>query len=165
MGLGLYVGGKRVAGWSYSGFHQFRKKLARAIGIELDQMEGFYTDETKKILETKGWEDYHAAIEEDLRRPKISWDTVKDPIKLLLHHSDCEGILTPEECAQVGPRLRQIVENWEDTMHLVLDADARQALPHYPPEMHLDNYDKVNALSLADGMEEAARTGQDLEFC
>lgn len=33
----------------------------------------------------------------------VSFDTISDPIKPLLDHSDCEGELTPEECAGTAP--------------------------------------------------------------
>lgn len=103
------------AHWSYSGFHRFRCKLAKEIGIDLDSMKGF--------------------------GGKISWDKIKDPIKPLLNHSDCDGELTSEECREVAPRLRELVKDWPD-----------------------DDYDKQKALELADGMEFAAIMNENLEF-
>jgi hypothetical protein len=64
-----------------------------------------------------------------------------DPILPLLAHSDCEGILTPEECRSVAPRLRDLVSNWQD-----------------------GDYDKDTGLELAEGMESAASKNEDLEF-
>jgi hypothetical protein len=71
-----------------------------------------------------------------------SWDAVTDAIKDLLDHSDCVGELTPEQCKTIAPRLREIVQAWPD-----------------------DNYDKHQALKLADGMDEAATVAESLVFC
>jgi hypothetical protein len=80
--------GKR-AHWSYSGFNQFRGRLAKEVGFNLDQMRGFGGD--------------------------IEWSTLPpDDIHLLLNHSDCEGELTAEECNRVIPRLDALVRNWPD---------------------------------------------------
>ena len=115
MGIRFSPGG---ANWSYLGFHNFRTRLAGEAGIKLDQMDGFASGE-----------------------PFVSWNTIDDDIRPLLNHSDCEGELTPEGCAKVAPRLRELVSNWPD-----------------------DDYDKINALRLAEGMDEAVKSGENLEF-
>jgi hypothetical protein len=74
---------------------------------------------------------------DDPRYSKIS----KDPILPLLAHSDCDGDLGPEECKKVAPRLREIVSKWPD-----------------------DDYDKEQALELADGMDAAAASSEPLKF-
>ena len=103
------------AHWSYSGFHDFRRRLAQEIEVDLGMMDGFGGD--------------------------IPFDSVKDSIEPLLNHSDCEGGLTPEECAKAAPRLRELVSKWPD-----------------------DDYDKRNALMLAKGMEEALSKDVNFEF-
>lgn len=103
------------ASWSYGGFMEFRKRLANQIGVNLDRMAGF--------------------------GGKRSWTTVKDSIKLLLNHSDCDGTLSLGQCRKIAPRLRKLVSSWPN-----------------------DDYDKVNALELADGMEKAEQEGVVLEF-
>lgn len=103
------------AHWSYSGFHRFRERLATAIGFELDGMAGFGGTQ--------------------------SWDSVNDPIKDLLDHSDCDGDLSPEQCKIIAPRLREMVMAWPD-----------------------DDYDKQSALALADGMDAAAEADEPLVF-
>lgn len=103
------------AGWSYGGFKNFRVELAASIGIKLDDMVGF--------------------------NGGVPWDTVADPIKPLLDHSDCDGELTPDECRAVAPRLRELVAGWD-----------------------ADDYDKVNALRLADGMMLAADANEPFKF-
>lgn len=74
--------------WGYTGFNFFRKKLANAIGMDLDRMQGFGGD--------------------------IPFSTFNDDIVPLLDHSDCEGELTIEECKRVAPRLRELVSSWSD---------------------------------------------------
>ena len=71
----------------------------------------------------------------------IPWSKVHDPIVPLLNHSDCEGELSPEECRVVAPRLRELVSGWPD-----------------------EDFDKQNALRLAEGMDSADGSGQPLEF-
>lgn len=102
------------AHWTYSGFNRFRIRLADMIGIDLMSMQGF------------GGPD--------------SWDEIDDDIKLLLDHSDCDGLLTPDECALVAPRLRELVQDWDN------------------------DYDKRMALELARGLEYCALNDLDMEF-
>lgn len=70
--------------WSYVGFMGLRIRLSNLIGItNLMDMAGFGGD--------------------------ISWDTVIDPLKPFLNHSDCDGELTPEECEMIYPRLEELL--------------------------------------------------------
>lgn len=112
------------AHWSYGGFARFREALAKHEGIDLDAMEGF----------RRHGDD----------RPRISWSTVTTDLKPLLDHSDCDGQLTPEECRQVAPRLREVIDAiWPDER----------------------DYDRRTGLELAHGMDVAAQAGEPLEFC
>lgn len=109
--------------WSYGGFHRFRRAIAAHEGIDLDKMYGFarHGDDT----------------------PKLSWDTITTPLKPLLNHSDCDGELAPDECRQVAPKLREVIDAvW--------------------PE---DCYDRQAGLELANGMDAAAAAGEPLQFC
>ena len=112
MGLD-FVGSE--ASWSYSSFGNFRRRLAKEIGIDLDNMVGF--------------------------GGKIKWNNIKDPIKDLLNHSDCDGHLTPTQCKKIAPRLIELVSKWEDI-----------------------DFDKEAALLLAKGMTECAKAKKNLEF-
>jgi hypothetical protein len=90
--------------------------LAKAsIGVNLNSMEGF------------------GGI--------FPWDNFDDDIIPLLNHSDCDGELTPEECAKVAPRLKELVEAWGDY-----------------------EYDKRTATELISGMEKCAAANEPLEF-
>lgn len=113
MGLGF---DNADASWSYGGFDRFRTKLGEEIGVILNAMDTYGGN--------------------------LSWDLVDHPIKDLLNHSDCDGILTPEQCATIAPALKAIVINW--------------------PE---GDYDRQEALALVEGMIECAELKRDLEFC
>lgn len=110
------------ARWSYSGFMRFRTKLASSIGVTLGDMEGFSD-----------------------QNPGREWSTIDDPIVPLLDHSDCDGELSPQDCARVAPRLREIIASWSR-------GDVR------------DDHDIRSGLLLADGMGAAANAGEALRF-
>ena len=76
------------AHFTYSGFGRFRKRLAREIGIDLDEMDGFGGEKR--------------------------WDGIQDPIVHLLNHSDCEGCLPPDVCEVVAKRLRELASVFAD---------------------------------------------------
>ncbi len=87
MGLMLFPGDGDTSSpdvsWSYTGFAAFRRWLAEAEGIALDEMHGF------------GGE-----------RP---WADVSTTLAPLLDHADDEGPgLTPAQCAALLPRLREM---------------------------------------------------------
>lgn len=109
--------------WSYSGFHRFRRELATLIGIEdLDQMQGFHP-----VGFGIEWPD-----------PRV------EPLVHLLSHSDCDGVLSSEQCAAVAPRLRALLGSIDD------------------------GYDREMAERLAAAMERVARLGDraaELVFC
>lgn len=109
--MGVSIG---KAQWSYHGFSAFRQELARLEGIELEEMQGFGG-----------------------QRP---WDEYATDLRPLLDHSDCDGDLSPEECAQVWPRLAKLVSR--------LSRD----------------YDRVSAAALVESMRAAAESGRRLEF-
>jgi hypothetical protein len=94
------------AHWAYGGFQRFRERLAEHEGFDLNEMHGFCAP----------WRGHDPEAHPD--RP---WSAVTTPLKPLLNHSDCDGVLTPAECAQVEPRLTEIVSTWPegdyDRMH------------------------------------------------
>jgi hypothetical protein len=116
MGLSFSHGG---AHWSYSGFREFRLRLAREIGLE-----------TLNDL---------ALLRGEALMP-------------LLCHSDCDGELSPTECATVAPRLREVVSRWAE------EFDGT-------PGSFASALDRREALKLAQGMEECAALGLPLVFC
>ena len=126
--------------WSYSGFGSFRKCLAKEVGIELDKMEGF--------CEFDWLEEMRAGTLEQARAnegPKRSWDEIDDPLKFLLYHSDCDGELTPEECALIAPRMRELMESW-------------------PTCCGIESYNRDHGERLADLMDKSVELNQPLIF-
>jgi hypothetical protein len=104
------------AHWSYGGFHNFRTKLADEISFDLNDMQGFGGCK--------------------------SWDDIQDDIIPLLLHSDCDGELSPDDCAKVYPRLLELVSKWNE-----------------------DDWDKKKAVMLADGLKLCAECNEPMVFC
>ncbi len=107
--MGLSIG---EAHWTYSWFRKFRRRLADSIGINIRDMAGF------------GGE--------------ISWGTVHDDIVPLLDHSDCDGELSPDDCAKVAPRLSEVINPWpnddwmrEQRMILAAEMERHSASGEY----------------------------------
>ena len=111
------------AHWSYSGFMEFRRYLAIEAGIDLKEMKSF--------------------------GGCLSWDTVDDPIKFFLDHSDCEGELTSEECSIIYPRLFEILDCWYNRV----DEDD-------PRSIHISR-----GFELVEAMKMCVEDGQPLVFC
>lgn len=110
------------AHFGYAGFHFFRTKLAKVIGIDYDKMQGLRSDDDIGIC----------------------WCTVKDPIKLFLTHSDCDGHLTAKQCLKIAPRLKELINlNLKD----------------------FSEYEIKQGLQLADDMQRLGEAGEKLIFC
>ena len=103
------------ASWSYSSFDTFRRRLASEAGIRLETMQGY--------------------------GGKKSWDSMIDPIVILLNHVDCQGTIPRRSCGALASRLKQLTAAW----------------PH-------DDLDKMNCLELVRGLEQAAALRQDFGF-
>lgn len=102
MGLNINPGD---AQWSYHGFMCFREKITEHFGIELRKMQGFsphYND---------------PKTDEEWMKTAIPWSTVKNSIKLFLHHSDCDGQISPASCVLILPELRKAIADWDKLSH------------------------------------------------
>lgn len=73
----------------YSSFNDFRKWLADKIGINLDE-------------DYRGYGNINAT--KDL-------ESIDHKLMPLFNHSDCEGILTPEECLQIAEGIEDVLKN------------------------------------------------------
>jgi hypothetical protein len=106
---------------SYGAFMRWRTWLAAQAGIPLSLMEGVLTFERDYHRITSGAKDIDCgqilwktlAGFRDLGRP-IPWAAVGDPLKVLLHHSDCNGRLRWWDCKPVGLRLLQVIRQADD---------------------------------------------------
>lgn len=116
MGVDFY-GEIGHAGWSWGGFFEFRTALA--------VHEGFDREAWRAIEQTTD----------------PIFDTVTTPLMPLLRHSDCDGEISAEDCAQVADRLYEI-------LHDV-----------FPP-----GYDRIQGLRLTAIMYEKAKAGTPLRF-
>lgn len=96
--------------WGYPSFHRFRKRVAWAEGIDLEDMVG-----------------YEGIIPDILRAgDPVPWSDCASPLAPLLYHSDNEGLLTPEECARMVERLHIIVEAFSDGVWGKPDYDKQE---------------------------------------
>lgn len=81
------------ASWAYSGFNDFRERLAALVGIDLWSMRGF-SHSRRKGDGTDGKE----------------WPSAEsEPLVHLLNHSDCDGHLTPGQMEVLVPRLSELL--------------------------------------------------------
>ena len=69
---------------AYSAFARWRKRIAAAVGINLDSMEGFGG--------SRSWSEW-----------------ALDPIAVLLNHSDCDGEIAHEVCGPLADRLEGLL--------------------------------------------------------
>lgn len=149
--------------WSYSGFTDFRVRLAAEIGITLKNMPGFELLARKEadanvvlvrdalLVGLLGPGMMEAIRNVPPPRSKLKWPSPdREPLVLLLSHSDCDGKLSGEQCAAIFPRLREIASKWS----------AKEDLEHLA-----ESYDRQNAMLLADMMEQAAKENLTLVFC
>jgi hypothetical protein len=96
---------------AYSSFHRFRVAVAKAAGIPLDFMEGFY-DAFGSTRED--------ALPEYLRGElPVRWSILKhDPVHTLLDHSDCDGDIPWRKCLPLAKRLEELAPE--------VEADSRE---------------------------------------
>jgi hypothetical protein len=113
------------AHWSYSGFNAFRHRLCVKAGLgNLNDWQGF--------------------------GGKKDWKKCKDSIKYFLHHSDCDGHLTPHKLKKIVPRLKEL-----------LDETGTSEEPPWDEE----EYDRNAGMELIKGMKKAIAANQNLRFC
>lgn len=138
----------------YSTFMRWRRKIAKLAGIPLDLMEGFYYEdnvggtvflnELERLGEDSAVVRYALRVRAEL---PLKWSIFQpDVLHILLHHSDCDGIIESQYCEPLADRLEQL-------------------LPLLPAEDgggHIGWRDKTQAF--IDGLRLAARKGEDVDF-
>jgi hypothetical protein len=88
--------------WSgpYSAFNRWRRAVAKAVGIDLERMNGFWNPERNKGQ--KG------------DKP-MEWDELPPrPLHILLNHSDCDGKIESKDCGAVADDLESILDKLDD---------------------------------------------------
>ncbi len=143
--MGLYVSHECWTG-AYSAFSRWRDELARAAGYsfhapsEAEKIEGFYRpypDIRWDLFEAKNYQG-----EWDLSsHPGI------DPLLFLIVHSDCDGLIHPAQAAPLAGRLEEILP--------LLDESKSGG--------HIQSM-QGNTQKFINGLREAVRLGEDVEF-
>jgi hypothetical protein len=112
----------------YSSFNTWRIAVARAaLDIDLDQMAGF-------------------------GGKQLSWAPFRrDPIALLLNHSDCDGSLRWQDCAAIADRLEESLP-------------GIRALDGGPAWVDGETYLVAKTLQFIAGLRDAAEAREDVEF-
>ena len=97
---------------SYGSFNAFREDIARAIGVPLELMEGFYREDRLDSLFMNDMKLPYVAESTELYITQwlpIDWEVLKpDPIYILLHHSDCDGTIEIKDLLPIAERLETI---------------------------------------------------------
>ena len=107
MGLAIYLNENVVWSSSYSGFGAWRDELAKAAGVPDWRTSGNPTEEEVMGL----W----------AHQPK-------DPLSFVLQHSDCDGVILPDNAGRLARRLRGLLDDLADSEWLEATKDFIVAL-------------------------------------
>lgn len=139
---------------AYSAFMRWRVKLAEVAGFPpLGLMAGFFSMEEagamalvrSAVKERWGDEKYLDRVIEGL---PIKWDYFqKDPLTVLLYHSDCDGTLEVKDLIPLADRLQELIP----------------LLPDEPGSGHIQNW-KAKTQQFIDGLRDAASKGEIVRF-
>jgi hypothetical protein len=131
---------------AYSAFSRWRNQLALLAGYELmnptpeEIADGAFPHHEYAMIEWSG------IVEKNFQG---EWErTPPDPLIVLFAHSDCDGVIHPEQAGPLANRLEELMPK------LVELGDAPG---------HIGNWaDKTQAF--IDGLREAWRLGEDVDF-
>jgi len=79
-------------GFSYSGFNEFRHRIARNIGLK-----GVYPGTDTDMYVSGRYKEIES----------------EHPVYPLIDHDDNDGKLEPDDCGQVGAYLKTLISEWE----------------------------------------------------
>jgi hypothetical protein len=142
--MGLWVSHDCWIG-AYSAFTRWRNELARAAGYKI-------LDPTAEDIAagTYGpYVDLHWDVFEE-KNYQGEWDNPPgdDPLLFLLVHSDCDGVIHPEQGIHIARRLDSLLPLLNNT----------EAIGHIRPSM------RAKTQQFIDGLKAAAAAGEDVEF-
>ena len=112
----------------YSSFNNFRRWLAEKIEINLNDYIGYRNESATKKL-----------------------TSIDHKLMPLFNHSDCEGILTPDECKQIAEGIEEVLKNM-----------SKEEIEHPENEYSLSNYNK--AKQFREGCLLAYSLDENIEF-
>ena len=95
---------------AYSAFHRLRLKIAEVALIPLPLMAGFLCPDD--VCEKYKYDRIIASSYEleKFDYLPIQWESLKkDPLHLLLHHSDCNGDIKWKNCLKIAERLEELL--------------------------------------------------------
>lgn len=120
---------------AYSAFSRWRYELARVAGYKADEQQRDY-ELPWDMFEDKNYQG--------------EWDSPPgdDPLLYLLVHSDCDGVIHPEHGIHIAARLEQLLPLLDDS----------EAQGHIWPSM------RGKTQQFIDGLREAAKAGEDVDF-
>jgi hypothetical protein len=123
---------------AYSAFYRWRNTLAEAAGYKFVKHDNGHT------IAALPWDQF---TEENLQG-EWSYMPGDDPLIWLIAHSDCDGVIHPEQGELIAGRLEQLLPLLDDTT----------AQGHIYPSM------RAKTQQFIDGLREAAKAGEDVDF-
>lgn len=146
---------------AYSEFMRWRCEVAKAAGMPpLLLMEGFYThseitsDDASAAVKALGFAKENMWASELLSafyygsNFPIKWECLKpSPLHVLLSHSDCDGRIEPDDCAQIAQELEELLPS----------------LPYGSGGGHIGDWREKTQAFIA-GLRLAAQRGEAIEF-
>lgn len=90
---------------------RWRQKIAEVAGLPpLDLMEGFWEEGSYRDPFVEFAKRMEGLARQYYDSLPIRWAVLRpDPLYVLLHHSDCDGEIAPEDCAKIADRLEELL--------------------------------------------------------
>ena len=125
---------------SYGAFSRWRAELARVAGYE--QREPTLRDPSRYVLP---WDMFKPENYQGEWNGFVPGD---DPLLYLLAHSDCDGVIHPEQGVHIATRLEQLLPMLDD----------KETVGHITPHM------RGKTQTFIDGLKAAHKAGEDVGF-
>ena len=143
---------------SYMAFGAWRQQVARAGGYTVKEQ----SDVPWTAIDLP-WEMFK---QENYKGDWVNGPAVEDPLLYLIVHSDCDGVIHPEEARHLAERLEQILP----ALTIETAPDLAERLEKFLPGLTVErNWMSQEWLEKATkqfikGLREAAAAGEDVEF-